>query len=145
MKKLFLISLFLLALLAVMPVKAQSEKAGTLTIIMTGFRNDNGLAMVSLHNSAEQFYEKEKAFRAVKISIKNKKATCEFKDIPQGIYAVRVYQDENLNGKLDKNFVGYPKEPYGISNNAKSKTGPPKYEKAKFDFNTSMTMEIKVD
>jgi uncharacterized protein (DUF2141 family) len=145
MKKLFLLSLFLLAVLTIMPINVHSEEVGTLTINITGFPNNNGLAMVSLHNSAEQFYEKEKAFRAVKIPIKDKKATCEFKDIPKGTYAVRLYQDENGNGKLDKNFVGYPKEPYGISNNAKSKMGHPKYEKAKFAFTASMTIEIKAD
>jgi uncharacterized protein (DUF2141 family) len=145
MKKVLLINLVLLAALAVMSVNVQSEEVGTLTMNVTGFQNDNGFAMVSLHNSEEKFSGKEKAFRDVKITIKDKKATCEFKDIPKGTYAVRAYHDENANGKLDKNFLGFPKEPYGISNNAKSKTGAPKYEKAKFDFNTNMTMEIKVD
>ena len=29
--------------------------------------------------------------------------------------------------------MGIPKEPYGFSNNARSKWGPPKYEAARFD------------
>ena len=38
-------------------------------------------------------------------------------DIPPGTYAVKLHIDENENGKLDTNFLGIPKEQYGISNN----------------------------
>ena len=38
-------------------------------------------------------------------------------DIPSGTYAVKLHIDENENGKLDTNFLGIPKEQYGISNN----------------------------
>lgn len=145
MKKAFLISLFLLAALAVMPVNAQSEEVGTLTINITGFQNDHSFAMVALFNSEDGFAGKEKAFRDAKIQIKDKKATCEFKDIPKGTYAVRLYHDENANGKLDKNFVGFPKEPYGVSNNAKSQMGPPKYDNAKFTVAGNKIIDIKVD
>ena len=41
----------------------------------------------------------------------------------------------NNNNKLDTNLFGIPKEPYGFSNNARSKWGPPKYEIAKFELN----------
>jgi uncharacterized protein (DUF2141 family) len=145
MKKVFLISLFLLAALAAMPVNAQPEEVGTLTINITGFQNADGFAMVALFNSEGGFAGKEKAFRDAKIRIKDKKATCEFKDIPKGTYAVRLYHDENANGKLDKNFVGFPKEPYGVSNNAKSKTGPPKYENEKLTVAGTKIIDIKVD
>ena len=40
--------------------------------------------------------------------------------------------DENGNGELDANFVGIPKEPWGFSNNAKGKFGPPKWEDVQF-------------
>ena len=38
-------------------------------------------------------------------------------DIPPGTYAVKLHIDENENGELDTNFLGIPKEQYGISNN----------------------------
>jgi uncharacterized protein (DUF2141 family) len=145
MKKVPMMGLFLLAAVAIMPVNVNSAEVGTLTIVMTGFQNDNGFAMVSLHNSEANFSGTEKAFRDAKIQIKDKKATREFKNIPKGTYAVRAYHDVNANGQLDKNFLGFPKEPYGISNNAKSKTEPPKYEKAKFDFEANKTIDIHVD
>ena len=38
-------------------------------------------------------------------------------EIPPGTYAIKLHIDENENGKLDTNFIGIPKEQYGISNN----------------------------
>jgi uncharacterized protein (DUF2141 family) len=53
--------------------------------------------------------------------------------------------DENMNGKLDKNFVGAPKEGYGASNNPKKRMGPPKFDEAKFSLNKpEQTIEIKL-
>lgn len=46
-------------------------------------------------------------------------ARCDFEDIPSGSYALVVLHDENMNGKLDTNWLGIPKEGYGFSNNAK--------------------------
>jgi len=37
--------------------------------------------------------------------------------IPPGTYAIKLHIDENENGRLDTNFIGIPKEQYGISNN----------------------------
>jgi uncharacterized protein (DUF2141 family) len=145
MKKLLLAVLFLLAASAAMSANAQSEEVGTLTININGFPNNKGVARVGLFNTEAGFAGKGKAFREAKIKIENKKAICEFKDIPKGEYAVRLFHDKNMSGKLVKNFMGVPKEAYGVSNNVKSKTGPPKYEKAKFEFTKSKTIDIKMN
>ena len=55
------------------------------------------------------------------------------KNVPDGTYAVSFVHDKNSNGKMDKNFMGIPKEDYGCSNNAKGFMGPPKWEDAKFE------------
>jgi len=44
-----------------------------------------------------------------------------FTDLHDGVYAVSVFHDENENQKLDKDFVGIPKEGYGASNNPKKR------------------------
>ncbi len=53
--------------------------------------------------------------------------------LPPGQYAMSIFHDVNGNGELDTNFIGMPKEPIAMSNNAKAKFGPPKYEDAVFD------------
>lgn len=42
--------------------------------------------------------------------IANSKATATFKDIPDGVYAISVYHDENDNDKLDLIMGMMPKE-----------------------------------
>jgi len=56
-------------------------------------------------------------------------------DIPFGSYVVSGFQDFDGNGVISGNFIGIPKEPFGFSNNAKGKFGPPKWDDAVFIFN----------
>jgi outer membrane protein len=52
-------------------------------------------------------------------------------DLPPGDYAVVVYRDANGNGRLDKNFIGIPREYLGFSNNYWPE-GPPTFARAAF-------------
>ena len=60
------------------------------------------------------------------------------------IYAIGVYIDVNLKNKLDKNFVGIPKEPYAFSNNAEGFLGSPSFENASFVIagDTSLSIDM---
>ena len=58
-------------------------------------------------------------------------------EVPPGRYAVSLYLDENGNGKLDSGLFGIPKEPVGVSNNPRSRMGPPRFEDAVFTMGTS--------
>lgn len=51
--------------------------------------------------------------------------------LPPGEYAFQVFHDVDGNGKMKTNFIGIPKEPVGVSNDAKGKFGPPKFKDAK--------------
>jgi uncharacterized protein (DUF2141 family) len=48
-----------------------------------------------------------------------------FTAIPPGEYAFVSFQDLNGNGEADFNFVGMPKEPFALSNDAGKKLVPP--------------------
>ena len=45
-------------------------------------------------------------------------------EIPAGSYAFGSHQDINKNGQRDENFLGMPKEPVALSNNALEKMIP---------------------
>ena len=54
--------------------------------------------------------------------------------------------DENNNGKLDKNLVGIPLEPYGFSNNARGFLGPPSFGDARFQVSGPNTrIEVRLE
>ena len=65
--------------------------------------------------------------------------------VPEGEVALVVYADENANGLLDRNFIGIPREPLGLSNNYRPK-GPPSFKRAVFTLaeNESRTIDIEL-
>ncbi len=67
-------------------------------------------------------------------------------NLPPGRYALALYHDMNDNWKLDKNFVGYPKEPFGFSNNYRPIFTGPSFEDCVFEVkeNGSSLLKIKL-
>jgi uncharacterized protein (DUF2141 family) len=123
----------LLLVAGVSGAPAEETATGSLEIVFSGLENDRGTAAIGLMNSADHFENDTAAFRSATPAIKNGEATASFHDLPYGRYAVKIYHDENANGKLDTNFVGYPKESFGFSNNAMGRFGPPTFEAASFE------------
>ena len=64
--------------------------------------------------------------------------------LPYGEYAVTLFVDSNGNKKLDKNFLGIPKEQYGFSNNVMGRMSPPTFDQAKFAIAGPTTQNIKL-
>ncbi len=52
--------------------------------------------------------------------------------VPVGAYVLRVYRDENGNGRLDTNMLGQPSEPVAYSNAARHIFGEPDWADARF-------------
>jgi uncharacterized protein (DUF2141 family) len=125
---------------------AETNDTATLTVRVTGARNTKGKIWVTVFQDAQGFPDDpSKAVRhqSVDIDPNTLSAQVTFKDVPQGTFAVSVLHDENGNGKMDKNFVGVPKEGYGASNNPKKKKRAPTFDEAKFSLNSSgQTIEI---
>jgi len=114
-----------------------------LTVTITGIQNNSGKLMAEVYNSKGKFLKS--AYKTTSTSIKANTATVIFSDLPKSDYTVMVYHDQNGNGKLDKNFIGMPKEPVACSNNAKGFMGPPKYEDAKFSLVADSKITIKMN
>ncbi len=118
----------------------------SLTVNITGINSIKGDIYVYLYTSEEGFpIEISKANRLKKTKVITKRMTVYFKNLKPGTYAVSVYQDIDTNGKINQNFLGIPKEPVGVSNNAEGFMGPPKYEDAKFNLDSNKTIEIKLN
>ena len=114
---------------------ADPPTTGVLTIHVSQLRSNDGQVGCALYNSADGFpTDPSKSAQMRWCPIKEKTSTCSFDPIPAGTYAVGCFHDENGNGKLDKNFLGIPKEGTVVSNNAKGSMGPPPFDKAKFSF-----------
>jgi uncharacterized protein (DUF2141 family) len=142
--RLLLTSVFILALFLTNTLAG--ETAGTLNVNLEGFPNSEGYAMVAVFGSEKSYVEGSPKTVAAKVKVEDQKALAVFVDLQYGIYAVAVYHDTNVNGKMDKNFLGIPKESYGHSNNVGGSFGPPSFDKAKFEFGSpekQITIKLK--
>ena len=59
------------------------------------------------------------------------------RNIEPGVYAVQAFHDENDNLDLDRNFLGWPKEGMGFSNDAPMRFGPPTFEDAAIEIDAA--------
>ncbi|MCA1750999.1 MAG: DUF2141 domain-containing protein [Cryomorphaceae bacterium] len=118
-------------------LKASKE----LVIEFPDFDCDAGNVEIAIYNKSKGFLtEKPFEVRSVKCTeFSNNKISL---NLPAGRFAVAAYHDYNGNAKLDRNFVRYPKEPFGFSNNPTIIAGPPSFESAAF--NLSSDMEIRI-
>ena len=62
--------------------------------------------------------------------------------LPKDKYLIQLYIDENLNDKMDSNFLGIPKEQYGFSSKEIIRFRKPKFEEASFDLKKNLTIDI---
>ena len=113
----------------------QAGAANSIKVIVTGLHSNEGEVDCVLFNSADGFPDQgDKAIKRIKSKIENQQAVCLFDGVAPGDYAVSEFHDENGNGKLDRNFIGMPKEGVGASNDATGHMGPPKYDDARFKY-----------
>lgn len=88
---------------------------------------------IALYRPEDNFPSEQSAFRTASVKADGSTASIRF-EVPYGDYALAVFQDNNGNGKLDKTMIGFPKEPFGFSNNFRPKTGKPKFKNCKITF-----------
>jgi len=100
---------------------ASPDGAGcSLRIHVDGLRNSTGVVGSIIFKSPDGWPEdKEKSFRhgPTPIAPGERQATVVWEHLPVGDYGVAVIHDENRNAKLDRNFIGVPKEGFGFVNN----------------------------
>jgi len=121
----------------------QTEDRCDLTVIITGFQNNEGYVRLALTNSEETYQGKKPAIVRLFAGIENKTATFNIEKLAYGNYAIKVFHDEDQDDELDTNFLGIPSEGYEFSNDVRGTFGPPEFEKAKFLLNQK-EMEIAI-
>jgi uncharacterized protein (DUF2141 family) len=114
---------------------AQSACAG-IHVQILNIRNSIGTVDCALFGSPSGFPRDvlRSAMMVMVLKVWDSQARCDFEDIPPGVYAIAVIHDENMNGKLDTNWLGVPKEGYGFSRDAKGALGPPLFSAASFQY-----------
>ena len=131
-------------------VNAQAEEPknnGMVKILITGFKNDEGVARLALFRGKRGFpNDSEYAYWKGVCDIHDNESRLSIKNLEYGSYAVSVYHDENNNSKLDKKWKLIPSEGVGTSNNARKKKEGPRYDLSKFEVNAdSISIMVKLE
>ncbi len=125
---------------------AQSPCPG-IHVQIQNIKNSTGTVACALFESPEGFPIEylRYATNIMVIKIRDTRARCDFLDIPPGTYALAVIHDENMNGKLDTNRLGIPREGYGFSNDARGLLGAPSFSAAGFQYDgQNLGLEISL-
>ncbi len=134
-----------------------STSAADLTVEIAGITSNDGVIVLGLYDSSDGFDLALKAFdnpdgfvrdtdRFLGASIRADTGIRRtvFSNLAPGRYAVIVFQDSNRDGRIGKNLVGLPTEPYGFSRNATGFLGPPKFSDAAVDVSDD-NLSIQID
>jgi uncharacterized protein (DUF2141 family) len=138
-------SLGLLLFLNPGPSAGQAPSCPGIHVTILNIRNSVGTVDCALFEAPKGFPVDvlRSAMRLVVMKVPTSEARCDFEEIPAGTYALVVLHDENMNGKLDTNLLGIPKEGYGFSNDAKASFGAPSFKDASF-FYDAQTLDLTI-
>ncbi|WP_147623572.1 DUF2141 domain-containing protein [Treponema denticola] len=139
MKKIiFIFTILLTVFTGLYSEETQPEFEVTLNI--TNIETIEGKLFLSIYQDAQSFKKKE-PLKTVSVQVDGKEMTITEK-LPQGEYVFFVYQDINENDKLDRNFLGMPKEPVGYGNHKGGRPGG--FNKLKIEIKENKSVDIKL-
>lgn len=133
-----------IAALAMLGLVAGTAHATEIVVHVDGLPDDEGSVSCGLFVGEAGFPDDDGSARTQRHPARRGATVCRFEDVPAGRAAVAVSHDRNGNGRLDKNFLGIPREPWGVSNDVRPSLRPPRYAEAVFDVPVEGVLEIRV-
>jgi len=115
----------------------------TITVSIDDIKNNEGVVLIGLYDDPANFLNKLMVGKAE--TIEDGRVIATFENVPDGVYAVSAFHDENEDGEFNMLLGIIPNESYGTSNGAKGFFGPPKWEDAKFEVKNNEIKKINID
>ncbi len=131
LRRYLFVALFMSITEVVMMSPQASARNGNLTVMVDGFRNKNGQVCASLYSRSNGFPMQQDRADSIKCVRVNKMTNgIKFDNLAPGSYAVAIFHDANLDGKLNTGLFGIPSEGLGCSRNPKGGVGAPSFQDA---------------
>lgn len=115
---------------------APEPKQVPLTIVVERLASDVAPIEMSIYSPDDNFLSPKTNAKKYRWRPKKGKAVTKINNLPYGDFAIALYQDVNDNGKIDKNMIGIPEEPYAFSNDYKPVIKAPSFNDCKFSYNS---------
>ncbi|WP_210493344.1 DUF2141 domain-containing protein [Microvirga antarctica] len=112
-----------------------SANAATLVIRAEGVASQQGMVYAGIcdtsFDEATCPYKDRAAAKAGTVEMR-------IRNVRPGSYAIAVFHDISGDGKLNRNFIGLPNEPYGFSNDV-GRRGAPDFKRALIEVKEPVT------
>lgn len=122
-----------------------TQKKHNVNVLVGDIRDLKGNIIIQFHKDSTSFLNDSVApLMTYTENFSSSLIIKSYPDIPEGIYAVSVFHDENNNKILDRDIFGVPKEGYGVSGKKIKKFKFAKFENSKFTVNTTTALSIRL-
>lgn len=132
-----------LVLLLSLTLSASCLAQNIVTATITNFKSNKGFCHACIFENAASF-QKMEALSCVSVPVKDQKTTVTFENLADGSYAIFVFHDENNNKKMDRNFLGIPREGYGASSNKLPFASAPRFSENKFSLSNKASLQLNI-
>ena len=109
-------------------------KRKPLVVVIDNLASPNAPVEVSVYAPDNKFPTENGQLKKYRFTPDGNKLTAKITDLEYGQYAIAAYQDLDSDGKIGKNMIGIPTDPYGFSNNYKPKLSAPSFRDCQFDY-----------
>jgi len=133
------------AVVAGLWIASNHSHAADLTVEVLNVKAGKGPVMGALFNGPNAWLKVDQAAKGAMSPVDGERAILVLRNLPAGTYAMSLFQDENGNGKFDRNPAGTPLERFGFSRDAKGNMGPPAFGDAVFDLQGDTTITVKLN
>tara|TARA_R110000796_G_scaffold37722_4_gene95157 strand:+ start:22621 stop:23049 length:429 start_codon:yes stop_codon:yes gene_type:complete len=135
MKKILLVFLFF-------PLLIFSQNK--VTVHVENVKTSSGNIHIAVYNNAKGFLKFDHVLKSCTTEALKGTTVLVLNDLPSGTYAIAAFHDENINAKLDTNFIGIPKEQVGFSNSKMKTFGPPSFKECSFELDRDKDILITI-
>jgi uncharacterized protein (DUF2141 family) len=134
----------LLILFTLFLYKNSFTQVGKVIVEVENIQTKKGGTVSAAVFDSKNFLKAGKQLSSILKEITSSKMIFVFEDLTPGEYAFVAYQDIDRNKTMKKNWVGYPIEPWGISNNPRILFGPPSFSDSKVKVNANQTATVNI-
>jgi uncharacterized protein (DUF2141 family) len=127
------------------PAVEPAEPAPLLELTIVNLGDGEGPIRIAIDTEETWFVKGADPILTYDVPLDGEAAVLQVDDLEPGVYAVRVYHDEDGDGELGTNFLGIPNEPYGFSGERTDRMRPRSFDYAQFtlDEPTKMTITLR--
>jgi uncharacterized protein (DUF2141 family) len=120
--------LFALLLTTLTVAALADPRKACLVVHVDGLKVDGRDLRVAVFNQPRGFpFDSASADTGLRAVVNAESLVLTFCNLPFGRYAVAMHHDQNGNHIMDMNFLGIPREGYGLSKNVHPRVRPPSF------------------